>query len=167
MRVFLQLITNKSNDAFPLRVNCPGLLTGPGQVSVWKEQDLLQGWSGGLHGKAAFGQAALGLCPHPEDHPLLAGPQEVSEDEAECHHRTEIRPGSSGTKVSGGNGSGGIPYITVCGFLMYRVVFSLSATSTCCEEPEPPSSFRSMFACGLPGDASSSSALQLSPFSAS
>lgn len=108
MCVFLQLITNKCNDAFPLRINCPGLLVGPGQVSVWKEQDLLQGWSGGLHGEAALGHAALGLCPHPEDHPLLAVPQEVSENEAECHNCTEIHPGSSGTKVSGGNSSKGI-----------------------------------------------------------
>lgn len=149
MCVFSQLITNKCNDTFLVLVNWSGLLVGPRQVSVWKEQDLLQGWSGGLHGKVAFGQAALGLCPHPEDHPLLAGPQEVPEDEAVCRHHTEIRPGSPGTKVSSGDTSGGgIPYASVSGFPKHHVVFSLAAMSTFCEEPEPPSSSRSMFACG-------------------
>lgn len=89
------------------------VLLGPGQVPVWKEQDLLQGRSGGLHGEAALGQTALGLRPHPEDHPLLAGPQEVPEDEAECHHRTEIRPRSSGSQVSGDQSREGSLYSAV------------------------------------------------------
>lgn len=113
MLVFVQLKTNKSNNAFCHCLNCRGLLIGPGQVPVWKEQDLLQGWSSGLHGKAALGQAALGLCAYPEDHPLLAGPQEISEDEAVCRHHTEICPWSSGSQVSGDNCSEGSSYIIV------------------------------------------------------
>ena len=79
-----------------------GLSLGPGEVSVWQKQDLLQGWSGCLPGEAAFWQAAYGLCPHPEDYPLLAGPQKVPEDEGICSNHSETCTGPPGALVSGG-----------------------------------------------------------------
>lgn len=74
---------------------------GPTEVPVWQKQDLLQGWPGGLPGEAAFGQTAFRLCRHPEDNPLLARPQKVSEDERVCHHDSEACTGSAGTQVGG------------------------------------------------------------------
>lgn len=73
---------------------------GQGQVPVWKDQNLLQGWPGGLPGEAEGRQAARRMYPHPENHPLLAGPQEVSA-QAQCrNHHSEVHPRIPGPLVS-------------------------------------------------------------------
>ena len=72
-------------------VTCAVLLQGFKPVQIWPDQDLLQGWSGGVPGEAASGPAPRGLRDPPEACPGLEPEEVVPPDQRGRHRAAAVR----------------------------------------------------------------------------
>lgn len=74
-------------------------LQGPGHVPVRQDQDLLQGWTGGVPGEAQGGQISLGLHQDPKDGARVAAKSSLPKDPPVCHPAAKIRTRIPGAQV--------------------------------------------------------------------
>ena len=73
--------------------------SGPGQVPVRQDQDLLPSGPGGVSGETEGGQAARRLRADAEDGPRLDAAAEISQTARRHHRHAEVHPRFPGQEV--------------------------------------------------------------------